>query len=498
MKSQAARSHSQEEPKQTRRTRVPVAAPKPVVAPPGPGNQAFARLLTPSGEGQPLPGPVRRFAEAAFAHDFSAVRIHDDLRTQADLAELDAVAAAYGNDIHLRSSVSQLGWPAAQPVLFHELTHVVQQGQGGAPSADPATVRLSHPSDPAERAADAVAVGAVPADASHGSAAPGTLHRIGAAPVLPTPPPGGLPPGLIAQGARTLVGETALDGVAIGEGTYLTLQPGVVVTGTTTTVGTTATIGSTPVAAGGTQVIGGVGMRFALTTAQAIGVVAIGAILIAGTILVVAVVASQPRPQHEVDPTKEPGTKDLLPGGAPPPVVIAPPADTSKGPVQAPGATEGGTRIAPSGTTGGPVTAPGATDKGPVQAPSAPVDDAVLCKKLNDAKRPHRHHIFPQEYVNEFEYLGININDFTVELPPTEHIGRGGIHINLQWNDRWAEFFEKVPLDLTDAQRRNWAYKAVDYAVDLMGEMQKYLGEKKMLELVKFSSGKPSPKIPPK
>lgn len=143
------------------------------------------------------------------------------------------------------------------------------------------------------------------------------------------------------------------------------------------------------------------------------------------------------------------------------------------------------------------MTTPGAAGRGPVKAPGV-VDNPDECLRLNRSNAPHWHHIFPREYVNEFEYLGINVDDFTVILPPDKHIGRKGIHKILDWNAEWGEFFEKVPNTLTDAQRADWAYRAVDKAIELMGEMMVLFGEQKLRTLVKYKKRTPSPPIPPK
>jgi hypothetical protein len=152
---------------------------------------------------------------------------------------------------------------------------------------------------------------------------------------------------------------------------------------------------------------------------------------------------------------------------------------------------------APAGTSRGPARLPAAPNAGAVRAPGV-VDDPDECRKLIAAHQDHWHHIFPREYVNEFESIGIAIDDFTVKLPWDKHIGSRGLHINLDWNDRWGEFFDQVPIDLTDRQRRDWAYKAIDLAVELMAEMRRYLRDTNLRRLVKYKTDTPSPTVPPR
>ena len=84
-----------------------------------------------------------------------------------------------------------------------------------------------------------------------------------------------------------------------------------------------------------------------------------------------------------------------------------------------------------------------------------PVDTPAECAKLIKAGKTHDHHIFPKEYVNEFDSIGINVDDYTVTLKPAEHIGKPGIHITMDWNGEWGDFFNEIPVDLTEDQRTN-------------------------------------------
>jgi hypothetical protein len=61
--------------------------------------------------------------EAAFAHDFSAVRVHHD----DEATRRGARALTSGNDIHLACGAHDVGTLEGRHLLAHELAHVVQQ-----------------------------------------------------------------------------------------------------------------------------------------------------------------------------------------------------------------------------------------------------------------------------------------------------------------------------------------------------------------------------------
>jgi hypothetical protein len=71
--------------------------------------------------------------EAAFGHDFSAVRVHRD----GEAARRGARALTVGNDIHLARSAHSAGTLEGRHLLAHELAHVVQQGGQVPPGATP-------------------------------------------------------------------------------------------------------------------------------------------------------------------------------------------------------------------------------------------------------------------------------------------------------------------------------------------------------------------------
>jgi len=77
--------------------------------------------------GRPLPKPIRAFFEPRFGHDFNHVRVYAD--TKATNA-LNARAFTIGRDIVFAAGDYAPESHAGRKLIAHELTHVVQQGQG--------------------------------------------------------------------------------------------------------------------------------------------------------------------------------------------------------------------------------------------------------------------------------------------------------------------------------------------------------------------------------
>lgn len=102
--------------------------------------------------GAGLDASRRSEMEAAFGHDFSAVRVHSDGRAGA----VGARALTEGNDIHLAPGAYAPETAESRHLLAHELAHVVQQG-GRVPSGS--TPDRSGERD-AHDAADRVTAGA--------------------------------------------------------------------------------------------------------------------------------------------------------------------------------------------------------------------------------------------------------------------------------------------------------------------------------------------------
>jgi hypothetical protein len=94
------------------------------------GSASFAidpvRIGLARGGGQPLPGPLLAKMEAAFAADFSAVRVH----VGAQAARIGALAFTTGSDLYFAPGQYQPGSARGQQLIGHELAHVIQQRQG--------------------------------------------------------------------------------------------------------------------------------------------------------------------------------------------------------------------------------------------------------------------------------------------------------------------------------------------------------------------------------
>jgi Domain of unknown function (DUF4157) len=105
------------------------------------------------GSGRPLDDHVRQDMEAHLGTDLSSVRVHADGRGDALSRSVQADAFTTGTDVFFRSGQYAPDSGAGRRLLAHELTHVVQQASG----AVPAESRVSHPDDPHEREASAVA-----------------------------------------------------------------------------------------------------------------------------------------------------------------------------------------------------------------------------------------------------------------------------------------------------------------------------------------------------
>lgn len=57
------------------------------------------------------------------------------------------------------------------------------------------------------------------------------------------------------------------------------------------------------------------------------------------------------------------------------------------------------------------------------------------------------HHIFPQQYRNQFAAKGINVDDFTIALTKKDHRGMGtGLqYVPKNWNEEWGNWLQQNP-----------------------------------------------------
>ena len=129
--------------------------------------------------GRPLDANTRSIFEPRFGHDFSKVCIHTDSQAARSAQAVQAHAYTVGREIVFGAAQYAPGTTAGNSLLAHELTHVVQQGQGaqGAGSAR----SISSPTDAAEREAESIGRASLGGKfAPTQTASPGGLFRLGA------------------------------------------------------------------------------------------------------------------------------------------------------------------------------------------------------------------------------------------------------------------------------------------------------------------------------
>jgi hypothetical protein len=80
--------------------------------------------------GQPLDASTRAFFEPRFGHDFGHVRVHADERAEQSARNVNAHAYTVGHDIVFGAGRFATGTHEGRRLLAHELTHVLQQGDG--------------------------------------------------------------------------------------------------------------------------------------------------------------------------------------------------------------------------------------------------------------------------------------------------------------------------------------------------------------------------------
>lgn len=104
--------------------------------------------------GMPLPDSVRNFFEPRFEHDFSQVRIHTDQRADSLARSLSARAFTTGSHIAFGAGQYEPQSSAGRRLIAHELTHTIQQTNGGKVAPRPARASPArNGSSPTARAA---------------------------------------------------------------------------------------------------------------------------------------------------------------------------------------------------------------------------------------------------------------------------------------------------------------------------------------------------------
>jgi len=134
-----------------------------------------------SGGGSPLDSDTKGFMESRLGADFSDVRVHTDATASESARSVQAHAYTVGSDVVFQSGKYAPESDSGKRMLAHELTHVVQQRSGpvaGTPA--PGGIKISHPSDSFEQAADNTADRVMSSAAiAAPAAAPSSVQREG-------------------------------------------------------------------------------------------------------------------------------------------------------------------------------------------------------------------------------------------------------------------------------------------------------------------------------
>lgn len=126
--------------------------------------------------GQALDAETRTYMESRFGHDFGDVRIHTGGQASASAGAVGAQAYTVGNHIVFAAGQYLPHTETGRQLLAHELTHTLQQR--AMPSIPLSSMPLSHPSDFAEREADAIAARVVSGEMTAHPAAESAPPRI--------------------------------------------------------------------------------------------------------------------------------------------------------------------------------------------------------------------------------------------------------------------------------------------------------------------------------
>lgn len=124
------------------------------------GNQAFTQWfgekLVASGTGRGLTSEESAFLQEIHGQSFSQVRVHEGPGAKEASQAIAARAFTLGNDIFLGEGGDLMANAESASLLAHEVTHVVQGGQGRLPGSKGEGLSVSSPSQPHEREAEAV------------------------------------------------------------------------------------------------------------------------------------------------------------------------------------------------------------------------------------------------------------------------------------------------------------------------------------------------------
>jgi hypothetical protein len=103
----------------------------PGVSAPVPSSETEARIHGLPGGGQPLGAAERAFFEPRLGRDLGPIRIHTDPDAAGTATALRAQAYTYGRDLVFAPGRYAPDTHSGRRLLAHELTHSIQQGQGG-------------------------------------------------------------------------------------------------------------------------------------------------------------------------------------------------------------------------------------------------------------------------------------------------------------------------------------------------------------------------------
>ena len=116
--------------------------------------------------GQPLGAAARAFMEPRFGYDFGDVRIHTDEKAAESARAVNALAYTVGHQVVFDAGQYSPTSFAGKRLLAHELSHVMQQGQGHRLQRDKKEQPAPKTDAPPQAAAGGASAGAVKALAS--------------------------------------------------------------------------------------------------------------------------------------------------------------------------------------------------------------------------------------------------------------------------------------------------------------------------------------------
>jgi hypothetical protein len=108
-----------------------------------------------------------------------------------------------------------------------------------------------------------------------------------------------------------------------------------------------------------------------------------------------------------------------------------------------------------------PASAPGGPPPGGKKDKSKPSKDEIV--KTRADVRTHLHHVFPQTFYKEFNSIGIDVDDYLMQLPVEKHIGKEGVHVKDDYNGQWEDFFNRAG--------KRTIKEAETYLIEILNEM---------------------------